>query len=211
MVTMAVVMIGTSAVTYSYAGMQTRRAEMPSGIVQFDREREGSSSDGKFEKGLPNGNSNSGRPDMNGNSQQQSPGSNTQQPQAPSGDSQQAPDSNAQQPQAPRGDSQQTPDNNAQQPQAPSQDNSEESKNSSNTSLESDAAEIVQLSATESAMPKGDMKQTRGGSTAVSVICYIFLAVQIAILLMIIAYLIASKMNKISFSELFPDEKKITA
>ena len=64
MVTMAVVMIGTSAVTYSYAGMQTRRAEMPSGIVQFDREREGSSSDGNFGKGLPHGNSNSGRPAM---------------------------------------------------------------------------------------------------------------------------------------------------
>ena len=161
-------------------------------------------------------------------------GDNSQQPQAPN--NQQG--DNSQQPQAPnnqQGDNSQqsqAPNNqqgdNSQQPQAPSNqqdsDNSKQSSSDKNSSKEDTSATnttlaLVDLSADSvdktSADTQNDAQQTlpannfrHGAFKGLSAMCYMFAALQIAIILAIIIYLIISKFNKISFNELLLNMRK---
>ncbi len=199
MIGMAAVLIGTSAVTISYAGGRNGAKPQISQSEQFEQRQDGIPFD-SFER--------------NGNAQN---GGNSQQPQMPDGNRQRG--NNAQPPQTP--DSQQGSDSQ-QAPQTPdsSQDKSDneqqtpdESQNGNNgkqkdTVASDTALNAVQTSVSESgARNTADMKMPAdnfrrgGGFNAVSALCYMFAAVQIAIILSILLYLIISKMNRKSFNE----------
>ena len=175
MIGMAAVLIGTSAITFAYAGTQNRTMATPPG---FSQSFGGSDSSDGFNKQFPGGD-------------------NQQPPEFPNGDS-------SQQPQMPPGDnSQDSQQNENAQPPAQSEDST---KSSSQTSLSTDNSNTADAATTETA--KDFPKQMKSQSKLVSTVCYVFLAVQIAILLSILAYLIISKMNKVSFSQLFPEKSK---
>lgn len=183
MIGMTVVLIGTSAVTISYAGERNGAQPQFSQSQQFRQPQSGNPFDG-FGK--------------NGNSQN---GGNLQQPQMP--DNQQG--NNSQQPpQAP--DSSQDNGGNQQQTPGDSQENSDSKQKG--TSASDTELNIIQTSASESdTQSTADVKMQadnfRHGLrfSFVSGICYMFAAVQIAIILAVLIYLIISKMNRKSFNE----------
>ena len=120
----------------------------------------------------------------NGDSNNQPPefGSDSQ------SDSQQMP----QPPEMPDSSDEQTQNNNSQ------SENQENSSSSSNTSVSNN----------NNAFPSQDkIPEMKKKSKVVPVLCYAFAAVQIAILLMILVYLIISKFNKKSFNQVFPEKK----
>ena len=194
MIGMAAVLIGTSAVTISYA-KENRGAQFspPSQIQQF----EGNQSENPFENFGQNGGN------QNGN--------NFNPPQRP--DNQQGSDSsgeNSNQPPQPPS-SQQGESSNSQQPQTPdSSENSEstESKDSStNTSYSIDSlAQDDSQNTAKQGFPANKFRSRN--TTVISALCYMFAALQIAIILAILAYLIISKMNKISFNEVLANMRK---
>ncbi len=206
MIGMAAVLIGTSAVTYGYINVTSHAGQMPQ--QGFTQQGDGNSFDGKFDRQLPNGGNS---PDFgSGNAQggssapeqNQTPDSGTpQQGQLPDNGTQQQNGSNAQQPPQENGD-------NAQQPPQENSDGAQQEqdgKSSSNTSTDGAKENTEQLSVetqAENAMPK-----IRRSNTALNILCYAFLAVQLAILLMDIVYLIISKFNKLSFNQVFPENK----
>lgn len=212
MIGMAVVMIGTSAITFSYASLNEHREI--SAPPEFSQSQQGKNgfNENNFERRLPNGENSDRMPDFNNGSQQNSqqngqkqPPQKEQQPNSSDNSENKTPDGNA--PQQSEGNAPQQPQSgqNSQSQQNGSESNS--NANSTDTSLESDTAEIELLTsegeaATAKAMPV--MKRNTG---AVIVISYIFFAVQIAIILMIIAYLIVSKFNSLSFNQVFPEKK----
>ena len=213
MIGMTAVLIGTSAITISYA-KQDRGFRPDSGMPQmqqFDNQQSQNPFGGfKQDNNNQNGN-NSQKPQMPDNQQ----GDNSQQPQPPSnqqGDSSQQPPSNQQ------GDStqQQPPsnqkNNSSQQAQTPdkqesSNDNSTNEKSASDTSLSlvstSSNNTDIQLSDTQSTAQKGfpenGFKSRNFG--VISVLCYVFAGVQILIILLSIIYLIISRFNKKSYNE----------
>lgn len=200
MIGMAAVLIGTSAVTYSYAQISKQPMQPQMNFAQFDGEQGNG--------GFPNQ-----RPDFDkqdDNSQQDG------QNQPPQQDSQQSGQS-----QAPQQDSQQ---NNSEPPQgAPqqgeqpqsNQSNSETENKSdadnSNASLQSTSQETQNASVQNGDTNKGDFKGFPNGmkktSKITSIVCYAFMGVQIAIIIAILAYLILSKFNKLSFNQVFPDKQ----
>ena len=191
MIGMAAVLIGTSAVTISYA-KENRGAQFspPSQIQQSD----GNQSQNPFENFSQNGDGQKG----NGFSDRQFP--DNQQ-----GDSSQ--NSNNQPPQPPSNqqngsDSQQTPDNSE------NSESSTESKDSAtNTSLSIDSfAQDDSQNAARQGFPANNFRSRN--SSIISALCYMFAALQIAIILSILAYLIISKMNKISFNEVLANMRK---
>ncbi|MBE6741128.1 MAG: hypothetical protein E7570_02385 [Ruminococcaceae bacterium] len=199
MIGMAAVLIGTSAVTISYA-KGSRSMQMPnppSQSQQFDGQQSGEQF-GKFEQD---------NQQNNGFSQHQKPGnqqngSSSQQPQMPNNQGE-----NSSQEQAPnnQNDSAQTPDNS----QNSSENSSSSAKNTS-LSVEALAAEDGNLQAVDESAAKKSLPSSsfsRNGSI-VPALCYMFAAVQIAIILSIIAYLIISKMNRISFNEVLANMRK---
>ncbi len=154
MIGMAAVLIGTSAVTISYAGTGARMQSRPEFSQNGEQRQNGSpfeSFDGE-RNGMPGGNRSFG------------------------------------------GNSQQTPDNSG---------SSSENGNApqKNTSTESDGlslnAAAVGAQSSEAAVPMRNFGKSAG---IISGLCYAFAAVQIAIILAIIIYLILSKFNKISFN-----------
>ena len=187
MIGMAAVLIGTSAVTISYAkeGKGANAFSPPSFSQQFDGEQGGN----PFENFSRNGDSQSGGFDKNKMPDNQQNG-NSQQPQPPS--NQQDSDS-------------------SQQPQAPGSSNessTESSSSSTNTSLSIDslASEDASAQTAQKNMPSNNFRGSSIG--AISALCYLFAALQIAIILAIIAYLIISKFNDVSFNEVLANMRK---
>ena len=216
MIGMAAVLIGTSAVTISYAVTGARMQSRPE-FSQNGEQRQNGSPFENFDgerNGMPDGNRSFGgnsqqSPDQNsagGNAQQQMPDQKDM-PQAPgqnnnNGSAQQQSPDNSQ------GDSaQQTPDkseNGGNSQQSPdSSGSSSENGNApqKNTSTESDGLSLntaaVGAQSSEAAVPMRNFGKNAG---IFSGLCYAFAAVQIAIILAIIIYLILSKFNKISFN-----------
>ena len=206
MIGMAVVLIGTSAVTISYAGGRNGAEPQFSQSQQFEQRQNVN----PFESfGQDRGNQN------DGNSKQS--------PQMP--DNQQDGNSSQQPPQMP--DNQQDGNNN-QPPQAPdsSQDNSgsqqqtpDSSQGSSDSKQKGTSATDTELNVINTAAADSDTQNTAdmkmpadnfrngGNFKVVSSLCYMFAAVQIAIILAILLYLIISKMNRKSFNEIIAGMK----
>ncbi len=198
MIGMAVVLIGTSAVTISYAGERNGAQPQFSQSQQFRQPQRANPFDGFGKNGNGQNGKNSQQPQMPDNQQ----GNNSQQPpQMP--DNQQG--NNSQQPpQAP--DSSKDNGGNQQQTPGDSQENSDSKQKG--TSASDTELNIIQISASESdTQSTADVKMQadnfRHGLRFgfVSGICYMFAAVQIAIILAILIYLIISKMNRKSFNE----------
>ncbi len=212
---MAIVMIGTSAITCSYAGIQSHSGNMTP--PAFSQQENGQGQFGPSQGGMQGKNDNNSSkqmPEMNGNG---SDSNNSQQPPEMNGNgsdsnnSQQPPEmngngsdsNNSQQPPEMNGNS--SDSNNSQQPpemdgNTSGSDNSQSDSKSSNTSTDNTAAVTQTSLDTSEAKMSPVMNKNNSGIAA---LCYIFLAVQLAILLMIIAYLIISKGNKLSFNEVF--------
>ena len=191
MIGMAVVLVGTSAVTISYA--QTNRGAQPDFAQQQFGQFEQNSNRDAFENFGQNGNSQS----SDNSNQNQLPGNqqgSSQQPQSP-GNQQ-----GAQPPQMPdnkQGDSS---------AQSESQDSgTAQQKGTSVTESDSDAITTAQnssdsLNTAQSNLPPAGFDR-RGGFKTISALCYMFAAIQIAIILAILAYLIISRFNKRSYNE----------
>ena len=200
MIGMAAVLIGTSAVTISYA-KGSRSMQMPnppSQSQQFDEQQSGEQF-GEFEQD---------NQQNNGFNQHQKPGnqqngSSSQQPQMPNNQGE-----NSSQEQAPNNQNDsnaQTPDNSQN-----SSENSSSSARNTSLSVEALAAEDGNLQAVDESEAKKSLPSSsfsRKGSI-VPALCYMFAAVQLAIILSIIAYLIISKMNRISFNEVLANMRK---
>ncbi len=170
MIGMAIVMIGTSAITCRYAETQSRGFNSPPSFSQSENgSRQFTPPQGGFPGGSQNGNSNQQPPEFPGN------GNSSEMPELPDGN------------------------NNAQ-----SQDNSEEK--SENNSSSNTSVETAQSSGEMNSMRA--MPSMKKQSNVLSILCYAFMAVQLAILLMIIAYLIVSKFNKLSYNQVFGANKK---
>jgi hypothetical protein len=198
MIGMTVVLIGTSAVTISYAGERNGAQPQFSQSQQFRQPQSGNPFDGFGKNGNSQNGGNLQQPQMPDNQQ----GNNSQQPpQMP--DNQQG--NNSQQPpQAP--DSSKDNGGNQQQTPGDSQENSDSKQKG--TSASDTELNIIQTSASESdTQSTADVKMQadnfRHGLrfNFVSGICYMFAAVQIAIILAVLIYLIISKMNRKSFNE----------
>ncbi len=207
MIGMAAVLIGTSAVTISYAqnGRGTQMMPMQSQSEQFDGQfQNGQFGDFKQDGNFQNG-KNFKQNQMPGN--QQGDSNSTQQPQAPG--SQQGDSNSSQQPQAPSDSNDSNSNSNSQKSQSSNSDNSKSDSSSTNTSLsiESLAADDAESQNTaQQNFPSKGFKNRNGG--IISALCYMFAALQIAILLAMIAYLIISKMNRISFNEVLANMRK---
>ena len=205
MIGMAAVLIGTSAITVSYAQINKGANQFapPSFSQQADGEQNGNPFE-NFDRDADGKNSNGFNQSHMPNQQ----GDSSQQPQAPN---QQNGDS-SQQPQAPN---QQNGDS-SQQPQAPpsNSENSDsktesDSSSSTNTSLSVEALAAEDGNTTQSTqqkMPTNGFRGKNGG--VISALCYMFAALQIAIILAILAYLIISKFNDISFNEVLANMRK---
>lgn len=185
MIGMAVVLCGTSAITFSYASQGARfdLADHPPQIArQFEQDSQ-NPIDG-FGQNNQNNNQSENQPPQGDN---QSGQQNQQPPQ--SGQNGQSGEQN-EQPQAPPSDN-----SSNQQDDGKQSENSDEKANR-NTALSSES------SVESSAQTTGNMPQMqRRGTSAISVICYLFFAIQIMILLLIFVYLALSKFNRISFNE----------
>lgn len=209
MIGMAAVLIGTSAVTFSYASEKQHIASMPqSGYSQqmpdFGGKNDfsgGFSNDGQ--DGFPGGNQQTPQAPNAGGNQQQSP-------QAPNSDGNSNNNQKQQQPpqQNDSGDSQQStqpglPDNNNE-----SEKSAESSTDSKGTSTAGSDLEFEQLAAGIETETADRRMMKKGGFNAVSFLLYAFCAVQVTILLMILVYLILSKFNRLSFNTVFPPKTK---
>ena len=195
MIGMAAVLIGTSAITVSYA-KGSRSMQMPTPPSQSQQSDENQNGN-PFE----NFSQNSGSQNSNSSQQPQMPnqqnGNSSQQPQRPDGNSSATP-------QAPNNEQS---DSNSNQSKS---DSSTESSGSSSTntslSIEALAAEDADAQTSQQMMPANDFK---GRNTSViSALCYMFSALQIAIILAILAYLIISKFNEVSFNEVLANMRK---
>jgi hypothetical protein len=208
MIGMAVVLVGTSAVTFTYASDKGAMMPQQSFSQEFGQRDGFGQSDGNNPlEGFGSDNSQNGAqqntpPSMNGSGQN----GNTQQ--TPPSDNQQSSD-NQNAPQAPPSDSQQSSDNqNA--PQTPPSDNqkSDDSKTTENaTPNEKDTAtrnEDLNVTNTAKMMP-----QQRGShGDVISVLCYLFGGLQIGIIVLILLYLAFSEFNKMSFNQTLSKFKK---
>ena len=214
MIGMAAVLIGTSAVTISYArgnkGAQMMPPQIQSG--QFENQQ-GNNPFGGFDQDQSGSNQNgnkSNRPQMPGN-QQGGNSDSSQQPQAPGNQS--SGDSNNQLPQAPNdqnsgGNTQQNSDNGSE--KSSSEKSSSDSSTNTSLSVESlaaeDAAQSTEQNTAQKNLPSNGFN--RKGTNVISALCYMFAALQIAIILAMLIYLIISKMNKISFNEVLANMRK---
>lgn len=209
MIGMAVVLIGTSAVTISYA---KGSSGAPQGIMMSQQFGEGQNAE-QFDNFKQRGNNqnggNFGQPQCPNNQQ----GGNSQQPQFPNnqqGDSSQQPQApnnqqgdSSQQPQAPN--NQQNSDSQKAQSDSKDSDNAEKDNTSTNTSLSIEAlvaedSNNQSQSTSQQSLPARSFNHSRHAGV-VSALCYMFAALQILILLLMIVYLIISKFNKISYNE----------
>ncbi len=199
MIGMAAVLIGTSAVTFSYARVNTNSGRMPQASFSQEMQPFGQ------HDGMNGGNGSDSDSNNNSNGNQQTP------PEMPSGDNQNSSgDSQQTPPEMPGGDSQSSSGDSQQAPpEMPNGDsqNSDETQDSTEapdnkgTSVSTDASNETDAKM----MPQG-MDSGRGmtkNNVVIASLCYAFLALQLGIVLLIIVYLIMSKFNKISFNEVF--------
>ena len=209
MIGMAAVLIGTSAVTLSYAQgnrgtqmmppqMQSQQSDGRQNHDQFDN----------FGQSSDNQNSNSFRQRQMPNNQQDD--SSSQKPQMPN--SQQG-NSNSSQQQAPNAQDGSSTDSKSQQSSdSDSSDNSSSKSDSSSAtntalSIEALAADDDENQSTaQQGLPSNGFNRRNIG--AISALCYMFAALQIAIILAMIAYLVISKFNAVSFNEVLANMRK---
>lgn len=200
MIGMAAVLIGTSAITFSYAQINDHQGQPPMSFSQSgDRQMQGKDFGGQkpdFDNKQDN--------QQGGDSQQAPPSQNNQK----DGNAQQAPpEQNGQQ----QGEQ---PQNGA---QSQNKDGNSTKASDAETSLESEISTAENTSNQDEQKrqmpdaPQGfgqmQMPQQSSNSKFASIICYAFMAVQLAIILMIIAYLFLSKFNTLSFNQVFPEKK----
>ena len=181
MIGLAVVLIGTSAVTFCYA----KEGSAPQPQIQNEQQ-------------IPYSDFGNGRNPIEnfGQNNQNQNGENNgrNMPQPPQGNQQQG--GNSQPPQQNNGEQQKpdgAPNDNATQ-QDDSSESSQQAPQSDGTSL-TESTEITEVNRN---MP---IRMRGGRSNWVSALCYAFLAVQIAIVLLIISYLAFSKFNKLSYNQ----------
>ena len=190
MIGMAAVLIGTSVITFSYADLKGNGGSFtPPSFSQSEN------MPGGFGNGIPDGNGFNNSDSQSDSQMPEMPDKNSSQtPQAPPSDSNQ----NSQQSETPNASGQQTPDDNS--TQSSTQENSGAS--SSSTSVESKSNTLPSQNGF-----KDNMTNMRKQSKVLTILCYAFSALQIAILLMILVYLIISRFNKRSFNQIFPKNK----
>ena len=188
MVAMAVVLVGTSAVTFSYASDKTvapptmnQGEQFNQGNNQNDFKNDGENPLENFgEKSNQSGSSDRPTPpNMNGNSDGKSSAT-------PPSDNQQDSQSDSQQGNQPP----EMPDSNQ-------QDN--DSSDSSSANGKGTSASGDELNVIDTARPM--QREFGGHSDIISVLCYLFGALQIGIIVMILVYLAFSEFNKLSFSQ----------
>lgn len=200
MIGMAAVLIGTGTITYAYAnscaGANAPQTQMGQQMPDFKN-------DGGMNR-FDNDNKNGGGKQMQ--PPQQNENDNNKQAPQQNGDNQNTP---------PQQNGEQSSQTSPSLPQNENNTNSNEqnaessegnSANNSNTSAESADAEFEALA---SNLNQNGMKERKGFNGKVkSFLCYAFLAVQLAIFLLILIYLILSKFNKLSFNQVFPEKQK---
>ena len=211
MIGMAAVLIGTSAITFSYARDNSPEFAVQSQSQQFEkRDANGNSQENPIDN-FGNGSQNSNSDSENSQNSQQF----GQRPQTPPSDNQQSDSQNSQQPPQMQGDDSQ---NSQQPPSLPDSEQQQDnaSPNEEGTSSDSEELNIIgtvsdsdSAEITDAAKKMPSHGQRNNGSDAVSVLCYLFGALQVGIIIAIIAYLIVSKFNKISFNKLFGDKPSI--
>ena len=190
MIGMAAVLIGTSAVTISYArgnkGAQMMPPQIQSG--QFDNQQGNNPFGGFDQEGQKDKNKqfdSSQTPDDNNNQPPQSPGGSEQPPQTPK--------------------SSEDTDGKSK------GEDTEDSKTTNTTlSIESlatgDSAQSADQNTAQKSFPVNGF--SRKNTNVISALCYMFAALQIAIILAMLIYLIISKMNRISFNEVLANMRK---
>ena len=203
MIGMAAVLIGTSAVTISYAkdGKGANGFSPPS----FSQQSSGNQSSSPFENFSNDGNNQNGGFGKNQTPGNQQNGSSSEQPQPPSS---QQNDSSSQQ-QQPPGNQQNDSGSQQSQSSQSSDSNTQSSSSAANTSLSVETLAAEDASASNTAkqhLPQNSFKHKE--TSIVMALCYMFAALQIAIILAILAYLIISKFNEISFNEVLANMRK---
>ena len=191
MIGMAVVLVGTSAVTFTYASDKGAMMPQQSFSQEFgQRDGFGQSGGNNPLEGFGSDNSQNGAqqntpPSMNGSGQN----GNTQQ--SPPSDNQQSSD-NQNAPQTPPSDSQQNDDSKTTENATPNEKDTATSN------------EDLTVTNTAKMMP-----QQRGGhGDVISVLCYLFGGLQIGIIVLILLYLAFSEFNKMSFNQTLSKFKK---
>ncbi len=222
MIGMAVVLVGTSAITLRYASDGMGHMTQVDGRPQFEQR-------GDFDNQNGGGLQNFGGGQKNNNSQNENQ-NDSQQQAPPNGNNQTPPNSSDKQfggRQTPNNDQQNGENDKSGSEQAPSDNNSTDSKgegktdeNSANQkNTASDSSELSFVStAVQNNQSSGDeqnataMQGMRGRGVelriAEKVICYIFAAVQIGIIVLILLYLAFSEFNKLTYKQTAAKFKK---
>jgi len=185
MIGLAVVLLGTSTITYCYASEgKAAQPRMQQSQQAPDFERNGGQNPiENFGKDSQDSNSNNNNNNDNNNSGNM--------PQPPQGNGQ-APEGVPNQGEAPAQNNDSQQDDSAKQEDG----TTEATPNDKGTAAESDDVNVIDTNRGLAPM------QSRGHrSDAVAVACYVFLAVQIAIILMILSYLAFSKFNKLTYKQ----------
>ena len=180
MLGMAVVLVGTTAITFSYAGDKTSAPPMMNQSEQFGQsngENPIENFGGKSEQKGNNKSNNNTPPEFNAQGESQN-------------DSQNGGQQNNQPPQM--------PDSNQDNQKSDENQNSDSNENAApkgkNTSTDSN-----ELSTANASMPM--QMPSRGHRDIISVLCYVFGGLQLAIILMILLYLAFSEFNRLSFNQ----------
>ena len=212
MIGMAAVLIGTSAVTISYA--QQNKGAAPFAPPSFSQQSDRNQNENPFESFNQNGNNQNGgfgdrqlpENQQNGSSSdipsppdENQSGGNSQQSRAPGGSQDSSGSSQQQAPNSTEGSDSNSDNSNS----------NNSSSSAANTSLSVEALaeeDAVSQNTSQQRMPANGVKNRNG--SVISALCYMFAALQIAIILSILAYLIISKMNRISFNEVLANMKK---
>ena len=201
MIGMAAVLIGTSAITFSYASDRQNNIQMQppqmsqQGGMQEQGQNPFESFGGDNQQGPQQNNQQMPQPpqdnQQNGQSTQDNQQSN-QPPQAPQNGEQQN-----SQPEAPQNNQQQSSDN-------ASGDSSDSSASNnaaqSKTNTSADSEELTATDVSKQMMPQAEKGSVVGSVT--QVLCYLFGGLQIIIVAAILLELILSKFNKLSFNQI---------
>lgn len=200
MVGMAVVLVGTSAITIKYASNETGHPPQVNGMPQFEQRGDFNNQNGKSIQDFGN---------QNGGSTQ---GKNGNQPQTPPNGNQndngqfgkQQPDNN----QNSTEDNSGSDNSKSQNDSSQSGSNNQSDSNAPNQKATSADSSALNFESTENTAMQGFNQRGANLQIAETVACYIFAAVQIGIIILILLYLVFSEFNKLTYNQTAAKFKK---
>ena len=224
MIGMAVVLVGTSAITLRYASDGMGHIAQADGRPQFEQRGDFDNQNGGGLQNFGGGQKNNNSQNKNQNdSQQQAPPDGNNQTPPSSSDKQfggrQTPNNDQQNGENDKSGSEQTPSDNNTTDSKGEGKTDEKSANQKNTA--SDSSELSFVSTAVQNNQSSDDEQNAGTTAmqgmrgrgvelriAEKVICYIFAAVQIGIIVLILLYLAFSEFNKLTYKQTAAKFKK---